>query len=172
MRLSRFRFFGHEAGQSIIEFALAAPILVFGLIAGVDLLRVGAVQQAVINAARVGAEYAARNTIATPSDVQTQIWNELSRTPGLNAGAGPAVTACGAAPYNPACSGPLIQVGSPATFQGTTAGPSPVNCTSSAAGAICYVQVEVRYTFNTIVAWPLVPNQVTVDRTTAMPILR
>ncbi len=43
-----------------------------------------------------------------------------------------------------------------------------VTITRTTSGGVSYVTVRVQYTWRTLVAWPLVPNQATFDRSTTM----
>ncbi len=43
-----------------------------------------------------------------------------------------------------------------------------VTVTFPTIGGISYVQVEVRYTFRSVVPWPLIPNSADLDRTALM----
>jgi hypothetical protein len=164
-------FLRERGGQSFVELALALPVLVFGLIGGVDLLRVSAIQQAVQNAARVGAEYAGDLTSAdssTDTAIQAAILNELGGTPGLDA---PSLTTpCPADAALPASGDPPC-ASLPSQSSGRYVGAlySGGSCTASSSSGVCYVQVTVRYTFTTLVRWPVVPNQIRVDRTVQWP---
>ncbi len=71
-----------EAGQSLVEFALALPIVALVLLGGVDLSRGYAIQIALQNAARGGAEAALIGTASTGSAIATYVRNELAGTPG------------------------------------------------------------------------------------------
>jgi Flp pilus assembly protein TadG len=51
---------------------------------------------------------------------------------------------------------------------GLVSSAATVTVTNSTAGAVTYVSVRVTYVWSTLVAWPLVPNQVTFDRSTTM----
>lgn len=162
-----------QRGQSLIELGITTPVLVFALIAGVDLLRVGAVQQAVINGARVGAEYAGGNVSGDPDVLLSRIYNEIKSTPGMNAGASSLAQCSGNPPYLTACA--VIPIPSGGKFPGTTFSGSPCagsTGTGSTSSNVCYVKVEVRFTFKTLIAWPWVPNQVTLDRTAYFPVLQ
>ncbi len=128
----------------MVEFSLALPVLVFGLIGGSDLARAFAIQLAIQNGARAGAEAAAINQTPTGSLTAARARDEVSRTPYLNA-ANATITA---------------------TFMqndGLTACTNPPS-----VAAPCYASVRVQYTFSTIIPWPLVPNSATFDRTTTM----
>ena len=134
-----------ERGQSLVEFALALPILTFGLIGGADLARAFAIQLAVQNGARAGAEAAAIDFSPTTSLAQNRALDEMGRTPYLST-AGATVTV------------------SFKQDDGTTdcpvAGPT--------VATPCYVTVRVQYQFRTIVPWPIIPNTANFDRSTTM----
>lgn len=128
----------------MVELALALPILVFGLVGGADLARAYAIQIAVQNGARAGAEAAAIDFSPTTGLAEARARDEMSRTPGID-GMAPVVTVVFA------------------RADGTTA------CLTTPTPADpCFVTVRVRYTFNTITAWPIVPNTATFDRRTTM----
>lgn len=161
--------FRHEGGQSIVELALAVPILIFALIGGIDLMRVAAIQQAVQNAARSGAEVIGQNSKIGEDAVLNAISGELDKTPGLRgARVGKCTQQSGAPPSPSPCASlpPAVSF----VYQGTLKD-GTTSCPSNSAG-LCFVRVEVLYRFNTIVPWPYVPNVITVDRGTSMPILR
>lgn len=73
-----------EGGQSLIEIALALPILAFVLLGGVDLTRAFAIQVGLQNAARAGAEAAVVGTAATDAQIATYVRTEIQGTPGTN----------------------------------------------------------------------------------------
>ena len=58
---------GAEDGQSLVEFALALPLLLVILLGLADFGRAFYYTSAITNAARVGAEFAARSTVASPN---------------------------------------------------------------------------------------------------------
>lgn len=132
-----------EGGQSLVEIALMLPIFAFTLIGGADLARAYALQLAVQNGARAGAESYAIDASPTATEAQLVVFNELNRTPGMNAALA-IVTVTKAQPDGSACLTPP-----------TIALP-------------CFVTVRVQYTFTTSAAWPLIPNTATFDRTTTM----
>jgi hypothetical protein len=163
------RFLRNDRGQSIIELALAAPILVMALLGGIDLMRVAAAQQAVQNAARAGADVIGQDSAAAQSRVLSAISGELSGTPGLHTAT--SIQVCTV--VSPPSPSPCVQL--PARdatnvfYTGTFAdGSGP--CVSSSSG-ICYVRVRVIYEFHTIIPWWFVPNVIIVDRGTSMPLL-
>lgn len=146
------RWLRGAAGQSLPEFALTLPILVFGLLGGADMARAYALQLAVQNGARAGAESTALDATPTSSEAISHVKDELNRTPGMDA------------------------TNATITLTFTLAdGTSP--CTGSASTSIagtpsiatpCYANVRVQYTFKTITPWPLIPNTFTFDRQTRM----
>ncbi len=83
MRLLR-TWLTSERGQSLIEFALLLPILVFGLVGGTDLARAYALQLAVVNGSRAGAESAVIGYNLTDAQIIDYARQEMSRTPGLD----------------------------------------------------------------------------------------
>lgn len=137
-------FLQGERGQSMVELALTLPVLVFILIGGADLARGFALQLAVQNGARAGAEAAAIDFSPTTAEAEARARDEMARTPGMNATV-PAVTV---------------------TFKqadGTT------NClTTPTVANPCFVTVRVQYTYNAVIPWPLIPNSATFDRQTTM----
>lgn len=144
--LGAMRYISDDRGQSMVELALTLPILVFSLIGGADLARAYAIQLAVQNGARAGAEAAAINYpfTLTESSIRTRTIDEMDRTPGMVA------------------ANALVTV----TFKqldGVT------TCTDPPSPAApCYATVRVRYTFRTVTPWPLVPNIANFDRSTTM----
>jgi Flp pilus assembly protein TadG len=121
-----------DRGQALVEVALLLPLLVFGLIGGVDMARAYAAQLGVQNAARAGAEAYLLGVATTDAAITTYVQNELSGVPGVTASA------------------------------------ATVTVTHSTVSGVSYVTVRVRYIWRTLVAWPLVPNQATFDRSTQM----
>jgi Flp pilus assembly protein TadG len=142
----RARFARDDRAQSLVEIALLMPMLVFLILAGGDLARAYALQLAVQNGARAGAEAAAIDFSPTSDEARARTLDELSRTPGLN-------------PSDPSL---IIDV----TFKksdGTT------DCSGDPTVADpCWATVRVRYTFHTVTPWPLIPNTAHFDRTTSM----
>lgn len=136
-------FLRQEGGQSIIELALALPLLVFALLGGADMARAFALQIAVENGSRAGAESYAIDSTPTSAEAQAAAVAEINRTPTANATAAD------------------VSV-TKAQADGTTACVSPPTVATP-----CYVYVRVRYAWSTIVAWPLVPNGGMFDRTTS-----
>jgi len=130
-----------EVGQSMVEFALLLPLLVFGLMGGADLARAFAIQLAVQNAARAGAEAYAINSTPTITLAQNAAVAEMNRTPTVNATSANVTVTEGQA-------------------DGTTCIHPPPTASP------CFVTVTVTYTFQTVTAWPIVPNTANFNRTT------
>jgi Flp pilus assembly protein TadG len=130
-------------GQSIVELALCLPLLVFGLIGGADLARAYALQIAVENGSRAGAEAYAITSLPTYLQAQQAAVDEINRTP-----------TAAATTANVAVSTTLAD--------GVTA------CSTSSLATPCFVNVRVQYGWRTLVAWPLIPNTGTFDRTTSI----
>lgn len=137
-----------ESGQSLIELALALPMLVFLLMGGTDFARALSTEVGVQNAARVGAEAAAARapgvTQPVPNDDAATIAyarEEFSRVPGVDSSA--AATTITVRRFR---------------ADGVTA------CLNPPTTAVpCYVTVRVQYTFRTVVPWPLLPNTIALD---------
>ena len=130
-----------DVGQSMVELALLLPLLVFALMGGADLARAFAIQLAVQNAARAGAEAYAINSTPTTSLAQAAAVAEMNRTPTVNATSANVAVAEGQADGS-ACTHPP-----PAEHP-------------------CFVTVTVTYTFQTITPWPIVPNTANFNRST------
>ena len=137
-------FVRHEGGQSLVELALTLPLLVFALLGGADLARSYGLQIAVENGARAGAESYAIDSTPTNAEAQAAAIAEINRTPTANAG------------------GSNVTV-TKAQSDGITACVSPPTVATP-----CFVSVRVQYPWTTIIAWPLVPNSGTFDRTTTI----
>lgn len=138
-------FWSDADGQSLVELSLLLPLLVFGLIGGTDMGRGYAVQVAVQNAARAGAEAASLMTAPTQSAAQSVARAELNRTPG--------VVAANATVTLTVHNGDFVD-GSCVVSPPTLIQP-------------CYSSVRVAYRFTTVVPWPLVPNTFNFNTTTS-----
>ncbi|HZP96527.1 MAG TPA: TadE/TadG family type IV pilus assembly protein [Candidatus Limnocylindria bacterium] len=132
-----------ECGQSLVEVALLLPFMVYLLVGGADLARAYAVQLAVQNGARAGAEATVLDFTPTVGEAQSYAIQEMSRTPGMNS-ASAVITMTKLQANGSQC---------PATPDPTTP---------------CFVTVRVRYQFRTIIPWPLIPNTFNFDRSTVM----
>jgi len=133
----------------MVELALLLPILVFGLIGGADLARAYALQLAVQNGARAGAEAYAINFSPTAQLAIDRAKDEMGRTPGFTKDAFGKVNA-------------TVTV-TVAETDGATVCLSPPTVAEP-----CFVTVQVQYTFKTIIPWPLIPNVANFNRSTTM----
>jgi Flp pilus assembly protein TadG len=145
LRRISLRFSSNERGQSMVEVALLMPLLVFLILAGGDLARAFALQLAVQNGARAGAEAAAMDFTPTATEARNWARSEMNRTPGMNA-------------TNATIDVHFYLSDMTTTCPSTT--PTPT--------APCYAVVRVQYTFHTVTPWPLIPNTANFDRTTVM----
>ena len=129
----------------MVELALLLPILVFGLIGAADLARAFAIQLAVQNGARAGAEAYAISFAPTPALAAARVLDEVSRTPGIN----PAI----------------LDVTTPSRPQHADG----TDCTTTPTVADpCFYTVTVEYQFRTLVPWPFIPNTANFNRSTTM----
>ena len=148
MRASNFA--ASERAQSLVEVALLLPLLVFVLLGGADLARAFALQLAVQNGARAGAEAAAIDFSPTQNEARNRALDEMSRTPALNT------------------SDPSIVI--TVSFKRAD---GVTDCTGDPTVIDpCYATVRVQYTFHTVTAWPLIPNTANFDRTTTMRMIK
>lgn len=128
----------------MVELALTLPLMVFGLLGGADMARAFALQIAVENGSRAGAESYAIDSTPTNAEAQATTIAEINRTPTANATAANVTV-------------------TKAQSDGVTACVSPPTVATP-----CFVSVRVVYPWTTITAWPLVPNGGTFDRTTTI----
>jgi Flp pilus assembly protein TadG len=142
------RFRRDERGQSFVETALLLPVLIFLILAGGDLARAYAMQLAVQNGARAGAEAAAIDFSPTTTAAEARARDEMGRTPGMDP-AVPTVTVTFATAANTQC------IVDPPTD-----------------GNQCYATVRVQFTFHTVTPWPLIPNTAALDRSTKMRMVK
>ena len=163
-RLSPIRRFLWSAhGQSLVETALALPLMAFTLLGGADMARAFAIQLAVQNGARAAAEAAALDVYRTSTDIAEHAQQEMDRTPGMSVSG-----TCTASGTTLTCGGSTISV----TF---TQANKTSACSGAASTAVagtssiatpCYANINVRYTFSTLVAWPGLPHSFTFNRDT------
>ncbi len=128
----------------MIEIALLLPLLAFLLLGGADLARAYAIQLAVQNGARAGAEAAAIDYSPTVTKASARARDEMSRTPGMDSAV------------------PTVAV-TFAQADGVTACVNPPTVLVP-----CFATVRIQHDFRTITPWPLVPNQFHFDRSTVM----
>ena len=120
------------------------PILIFLVLAGGDMARGFAIQIAIQNGARAGAEAAAIDFSPTTVETEARARDEMGRTPGMDGNA------------------PIVSV-SFAQIDGSTACVNPPTLANP-----CFATVRVQMTWRTITAWPLIPNTFAFDRSTTM----
>jgi Flp pilus assembly protein TadG len=138
------KFFREELGQSMVEIALALPLMAFLLLGGTDMARAFAIQVAVQNGARAGAEATVLDFTPTGQETIDHATQEMNRTPGMDA------------------TQATITV-TRKQQDGTTACISSPDPTTP-----CFVTVRVQYTFKTIINWPFIQNTFNFDRSTKM----
>lgn len=138
------RWWRDAAGQSVVELSLCLPALVFGLIGGTDLARAFALQIAVENGSRAGAEAYAITVTPTTGQAQQAAIDEINRTP------------------TAAATAAMVDV-TRTYMDGTTVCSVP-----STLNAPCFVNVRVQYTWRTLIPWPFIPTTGTFDKTTSM----
>lgn len=136
------RFVAEERGQSIVETALMLPIMIFLILAGGDMARGFALQIAIQNGARAGAEAAAIDYTPTQLETEARARDEMGRTPGMDKNA-------------PSVSVKFTQ------SDGVTTCVNPPTLANP-----CFATVRVIMPWRTITAWPLIPNTFTFDRQT------
>lgn len=132
-----------QRGQSVVELALLMPLMVFTLLGGSDLARAYAVQIAVQNGARAGAEAYAIDSTPTVAEAQAAAVAEMNRTPTVNA------------------SSSNVTITETQTDDVTPCIRPPTIATP------CFVRIRVQYTFTTTTAWPWIPNTANFDRSTS-----
>jgi Flp pilus assembly protein TadG len=132
-----------QCGQSVVELALLLPLMAFALLGGADLARAYAVQIAVQNGARAGAEAYAIDSTPTVAEAQAAAVAEMNRTPTVAA------------------------TSSNVTLSETQADGVTACIHPPTIATPCFVKIRVQYTFTTVTAWPLIPNTANFDRTTS-----
>ncbi len=126
-----------------MELALSLPLLAFMLLGGADMARAYAIQLAVQNGARAGAEAAAVDHSPTAAEAEARARDEMDRTPGMLSSAA-TVTVTFSQGDGTACADPPTVL------------------------VPCFARVRVQHTFQTITPWPLIPNEFDFDRSTTM----
>jgi len=124
-----------RAGTVLVEFALVVPLFLLICLAGIDFARVFATAMAINGANRVGLQYAAQN-------------------PGTTNGIAGAVAA------DAAIAGLKVVA---AQYCACSVGGAQVPCTNSCSGKMTYTQVTTTLPFNTVVAWPGIPDRLTLS---------
>lgn len=149
MRLCSLPPAPRQRAQSVVEIALCLPLVVLMLVAGVDLARAYAIQLSVGNAAHTGAESAVLDMSPTLAETSGHVSDELGEVPGMRAADATVTQSFTLSDGSSVCVG-----AADTTAPGTSTVADP-----------CYANVRVRYTFSTLVAWPGVAPQHTIDRT-------
>lgn len=141
----------NASGQSLVELALALPVLILLLLAAADFGRLFYTWIAVNSAARAGAQYGSQTltNAADSNGMKLAATIDGSNIPGLTATASQC-TCVTTGTSVPACSG------------------SNYNCTN--APKATYVEVDTQATFRTIVSYPGIPSSVTVKGTAIMQV--
>lgn len=134
----------------MVELALVLPILVLTLLGGADMARAFAIQLAVQNGARAGAEATALDVTPTGVEATAHARQEMDRTPAMNAAIATITVLFTQANGTSACPGAANT-----SIAGTSTYTTP-----------CYANVRVQYTFSTIVPWPGIPTTFMFDRQT------
>src|ERR1051325_5630156 len=138
-----------EAGSVLVELALVLPVLILLMMAALDFGRVFYAAIELSNAVTAGAEYGSRLKTLT-SDVtgmKSVVTNDAADLSGVTF------------PSNPT---------SYCTCPGSS---TQVSCTSTCSGYGTpkkYESVTANYTWTPLLAWPGVPNSVTLTRTVVM----
>jgi Flp pilus assembly protein TadG len=138
------QFFRDQVGQSMVELALALPIMTFLLLGGADMARAFAIQTAVQNGARAGAEGTVLDYTPTTAATIAHTQQEMNRTPGMDA----TQALIDVTRRQQDGLTPCIQT------------PDPVTP--------CFITVRVQYTFKTLINWPFIQNVFNLDRSTTM----
>lgn len=139
-----------SSGQSLVELALAVPVLVLLLLAAADFGRLFYVWIAVNNAARAGAQYGSQTltSAADTNGMKLAATTDGSNISGLTATASQCTCVSGTSVT--VCSG------------------SNYNCTN--APQATFVKVNTQATFNTVVNYPGMPSSITVKGTAIMQV--
>ena len=169
----------NERGQSVVEFALVLPVLVFLMVGIIDLARVYTTMLSVESAAREAADYGSfgsQKWAAAPAYTNTE--TEMRRracvaSSDLTDYVGPD-TAC----TNPSFSYDLSQDKGVTWVNYATTATSVSPCANATREPPCWVRVTLTYQFNLLV--PLnfeafgvrygIPNSLTFTRTSIFPI--
>ena len=151
--MSTLRSCGLQAdskGQSLVEMALAVPVLILLLLVAADFGRLFYTWIAVNSAARAGAQYGSQ-TLTNAADIngmKLAATTDGSNISGLTATASQCTCVSGTSVA--ACSG------------------SNYNCTN--APQATFVEVDTQAAFHTIVNYPGIPSSITVKGTAIMQV--
>jgi Flp pilus assembly protein TadG len=134
-----------RAGQSTVEMAIAAPVLVVLLLAVADFARVSYAAMEVASAARAGVQYGAQSyvTAIDLTGMQNAAITDGKDVQGLTAAASDFCM----------CNGAVVACSPPACSE-------PQN----------FVQVTTKATFNTVLSYPGIPSPVNLSSTAVMEV--
>ncbi len=136
-----------EAGTSMVEFAILAPVFVFLLIGLIEVGRFAYFGILAANAARAGAQYGAQ-TLSTAAD--TAGITSAAKQDGQN------LSAWSVSP-NHLCS-----------INGAAPAPCPSPGATPPANTIYYVQVQVSGQFHSLLSYPGIPSAPTISGSAIM----
>jgi Flp pilus assembly protein TadG len=140
-RRTRSRLCAPAAGQSAVELAVAIPLLMLLLLAGMDFARVFYMSSAVNSAARAGAQYGSQSVI-TAADAVGMV--AAAKTDGSN------LTALTASASQCTCATSTYVAACPTNY-----------CTN--APQATFVQVNTSQVFTTLVTYPGIPSSTTLS---------
>jgi Flp pilus assembly protein TadG len=127
-------------GSALVEFALAVPLLLLPCMAGVDLARAFNTAMKLTGATRTGLEYAGinANTAGNTSGITALIQTSAGNPPNLS-----------------------ISV---SQFCTCLIGGPTVSCSNTCSSKLVYVQLTATLPFQTLVAWPYIPQPLNFTR--------
>jgi Flp pilus assembly protein TadG len=129
-----------RSGSALIEFALVVPMFLLVCLAGVDMGRAFNAAIMLTGATRTALEYAGENA-NTASD-NTGITNLVTQGTGNAQGLNVSVV----------------------QFCSCSVGGAQVSCSSTCSGKLVYVQVTATEPFQTLAAWPYLPQPLNLTR--------
>ena len=145
--------FRSQAGTSLVEFALVAPLLIFLMIGLIEVGRYTYFGILAANAARAGVQYGAQN-VTTATDItgmQNAAVADAQNLPNWTA-AGGGISAQYLCSTNGAVAG-VCGSGTPA------------------AGTVYYVKVKVTGTFRSLLNYPGIPNNIPISGSAMMRVV-
>lgn len=167
------RRFLAESGQSLVELALLAPILVLLVIGVVEMGRYYYLSIVLENSAEAGALYGAQslaNSVDT-TGIQTAADNDFQNN-GQPVGN---LTVTSVPPLSPVCgcdSGGSLNPNPPTSTYCSAVPPLGTNPSAGTCGAgqqwVVMVQVQAQATFTALTKFPGIPQSLTITRTVSM----
>jgi Flp pilus assembly protein TadG len=129
-----------RGGSALIEFALVVPMFLLVLVAGIDLGRAFNTAITLTGATRTGLEYASQNanTASNTTEITSLIATSAGNPPGLGV--------------------------SVSQFCTCSIGGATVACSNTCTTKIVYVQVTATLPFQTLAAWPYIPQPLNLTR--------